>query len=368
MAFISQGSTENIVLGEGYSPFAVNSNDVYLDSTSYILGIGNTNPDTLLHLTGASGAHIKIDDAEASNNNPITVTNATGTGLAFASTNGDGSGNSTLTWSFTNDRASGGTSILKNVADTATGLYLTDGSQGLKIDQNTANRRIRYRDYGGGNGAGCFNMEYNDSGSGTAQAYFSFGYGDEAHTYDARLAIKDANMPQLKLHDGTNYHALESVGDEFFIYNDSVDTSANTYLQLTSTSLNMRGGSTSGIDVGFAAGDPKIGGNSQALQIYNGLRWGIQTVSAASVSLTVTSGPVIWVTRTASGACTINLPVVLTDGNIYIIKDAGNAGTNNITVDPFGTGTIDGALTLVINEDYGSATIMFKSGVGWVTL
>jgi len=66
MANISQGSTENVVLGEGYSPWALNSNDLYPDSTSYIVGIGTTNPDTSLHIVNASGAQLKLDDGTSS--------------------------------------------------------------------------------------------------------------------------------------------------------------------------------------------------------------------------------------------------------------------------------------------------------------
>jgi len=66
MANISQGSTENVVLGEGYSPWALNSNDLYPDSTSYIIGIGTTNPDTTLHVVNASGAQLKLDDGTSS--------------------------------------------------------------------------------------------------------------------------------------------------------------------------------------------------------------------------------------------------------------------------------------------------------------
>ena len=62
MANISQGSTENVVLGEGYSPWALNSNDLYPDSTSYIIGIGLADPDTALHIKDASNPQLKLED------------------------------------------------------------------------------------------------------------------------------------------------------------------------------------------------------------------------------------------------------------------------------------------------------------------
>jgi hypothetical protein len=68
-----------------------------------------------------------------------------------------------------------------------------------------------------------------------------------------------------------------------------------------------------------------------------------------------------------AGAVTINLPSAATyeAGAKLIIKDQiGEAATYNITVDAFGTETIDGEPTLVINTDYGSVTL-YTNGVNW---
>lgn len=57
--------------------------------------------------------------------------------------------------------------------------------------------------------------------------------------------------------------------------------------------------------------------------------------------------------NTSGGAITITLPLTPTDGTFFYIKDKGNAGTNNITINGNGK-NIDGAATTVINinDDY----------------
>lgn len=66
-------------------------------------------------------------------------------------------------------------------------------------------------------------------------------------------------------------------------------------------------------------------------------------------------------------ARTLNLPAAATAGagKIFVIKDeTGGAGANNITIDPSGVETVDGAGTLVINTNYGRATILCN-GTNW---
>jgi len=70
---------------------------------------------------------------------------------------------------------------------------------------------------------------------------------------------------------------------------------------------------------------------------------------------------------TATGAVTsLTLPTAqVTAGRTIIIKDtAGNAGTNNITVDTEGSETIDGDATWIINGNYDWITL-FCDGTNW---
>ncbi len=72
----------------------------------------------------------------------------------------------------------------------------------------------------------------------------------------------------------------------------------------------------------------------------------------------------IGVTSTASARIitlpnTVSSALIGSSGQIWTIKDeSGGAGTNNITITPNG-GTIDGSATFVINQNYGSADVMF---------
>ncbi len=64
---------------------------------------------------------------------------------------------------------------------------------------------------------------------------------------------------------------------------------------------------------------------------------------------------------TVAGAVTVNLPAGVAR-TAYLIKDGtGDAATNNITIDPSGAETIEGASTFVINENNGSVLIIWDS-------
>lgn len=90
------------------------------------------------------------------------------------------------------------------------------------------------------------------------------------------------------------------------------------------------------------------------------------TASASTYTVDV-SDDIVFVTRTASGTCTVTLPsAVLFVGRMLTITDAGNnASSNNITISRSGSDTIKGAATsLTISTDSG-AVILAPNGTDW---
>ena len=109
---------------------------------------------------------------------------------------------------------------------------------------------------------------------------------------------------------------------------------------------------------------------SAAVALQAGAKWGTaRTVPGAYPYTSLNTDSYIAVTSTAS-ARTINLIAAATLGagnNLEIAAESGGAGTNNITIDANSTATIDGALTKVINSNYGSVRLRC-TGTGWQTL
>lgn len=89
---------------------------------------------------------------------------------------------------------------------------------------------------------------------------------------------------------------------------------------------------------------------------------GVTTVNTATYDVLV-SDHTLLVTRTATGTCTVNIPSAqITDGRRLIIKDAGNANTNNITITTGGSETIDGDASVPISTDYGYLELFAENG------
>lgn len=90
------------------------------------------------------------------------------------------------------------------------------------------------------------------------------------------------------------------------------------------------------------------------------------TTLAAATYSTLVSDHNIFVTYTATGAVTIDIPTAqLVAGRIFKIWDTGgNASANNITITTQGAETINGAASVVINANYASKELI-SDGTNW---
>jgi hypothetical protein len=79
-----------------------------------------------------------------------------------------------------------------------------------------------------------------------------------------------------------------------------------------------------------------------------------------------TNDDVLLEVDSSAGAVTINLQDASIRTLPLVIKDiAGAASTHNITINPNGANTIDGAADYVINADYGAVNLFPRSGTGY---
>lgn len=91
-------------------------------------------------------------------------------------------------------------------------------------------------------------------------------------------------------------------------------------------------------------------------------------IKSTAVTYTIEASDVIInVTSTAAARTIATNTSDQVEGRILIIKDAsGAAGTNNITFNPAGAITVDGAATAVISSNYG-ALRLYCDGTNWFT-
>lgn len=97
--------------------------------------------------------------------------------------------------------------------------------------------------------------------------------------------------------------------------------------------------------------------------------WELQELAG---NLTITSGDsFVFINTNTSTTRTIILPAAsaVTAGRYYIIKDkTGSAATNNITITPAGSDTIDGVSASVkVTSAYGNLTLISDGVSGWLT-
>ena len=85
---------------------------------------------------------------------------------------------------------------------------------------------------------------------------------------------------------------------------------------------------------------------------------------SVTASGSVVSGDYLIIADATAGAITLTLPpVALVPGRIYVFKRI-NSGANTVTVDAYGSETIDGALTHVLSPQWNSITII-SDGAAW---
>ena len=107
--------------------------------------------------------------------------------------------------------------------------------------------------------------------------------------------------------------------------------------------------------------------NNGTLETNSGLAYKTTMHTGAGGSANISAASCFHLVNTASNTHTLNLPAAnsVSAGQIFIIKDAGNAGSNNILVVRNGSDTIDGITSYTINSNYGSISIVSNGSNTW---
>lgn len=88
------------------------------------------------------------------------------------------------------------------------------------------------------------------------------------------------------------------------------------------------------------------------------------TARSVTASTSIVSSDFAIIADSTAAAITVSLPpAATTNGRIFFVKRV-NAGANNVTVDPFGSETIDGAATNVLTLQWAKVSII-SNGTAW---
>lgn len=102
---------------------------------------------------------------------------------------------------------------------------------------------------------------------------------------------------------------------------------------------------------------------STLLQPFEGF---VQTITAAGPATILNNAGIVQVNQTVGAAITLNLPPAASKTCPVLIADwKGDAGTNNITINPNGTEKIQGLSSWKIAGDNGSIYLRPIAGVGY---
>lgn len=196
--------------GADPSPWTLNGNDLYTDSTSYLVGIGTTDPEAFLHVRGTQ------------NNTALKVSQESGGSYSYKF------------MEFKNEAATTEASAPFIYSFNQSGYTMVRfvGSASFSWMFDTTLNCRGGIDLNGTSG--------NLSTTGTVfrvQASNGFSMGASAFTpNNARLHIKEASKPQLKLDDGTNNTTFQQSGDELTIDVDAGKLKLDSGLSFASVS------------------------------------------------------------------------------------------------------------------------------------
>lgn len=132
----------------------------------------------------------------------------------------------------------------------------------------------------------------------------------------------------------------------------------NRYLNIFAISFSLFAGYLCNAQVGINTITP-----NSTLEV-NGSVGHKMTAISATTLLDETYNTVVC--DNGAAAITVNLPTAISpacNGRIYTIKK-GSSSTAAVTIDAFGSETIDGALTFLLSDDLGTVTIV-SDGTEW---
>ena len=144
-----------------------------------------------------------------------------------------------------------------------------------------------------------------------------------------------------------------------------------SYVVTAGTITNSPGGGAGSIQYnntgtfgGFvASGDATITTSTGAVVV--SAMTGGTTLNYVAKTATYTAIATDYVINCTSGTFTVSLPTAISiTGRVYVVK---NSGTGTITVDPNGSQTIDGALTVALATQYQSIMVM-SNGANWIVI
>lgn len=152
----------------------------------------------------------------------------------------------------------------------------------------------------------------------------------------------------------------------------SADATANNIVGSTTTAkiplvVQQRTGASVDAVSFYAAGQTRFKVDTNGNTVLNG-GLALRRIATSAASVTIANGQCGFHAITPSAAFTANLPAIATlptGGSFLVLKNvAGTGATRNLTIDPSGAETIDGAATLVLSAAYWYA-ILFGDSTGW---